>query len=58
MKEKFILWFVWKLPSWLIYWSAIRLIGDATTGDYGNTNPNDLNVMEALKRWSNLHGDY
>ena len=41
----------WKLPRALVMWCAIRLFAHATTGQYGNTVPTDLNIMEALKRW-------
>jgi hypothetical protein len=51
MKEKLILWIVWKLPKTIIYWAAIRLMSFATCGQYGNDSPTDLPMMEALKRW-------
>lgn len=52
MKEKFYLWFVWKLPKELIKWATIRLIANATTGKYGNTIVPELKAMDALDRWS------
>lgn len=53
MKEKMILWFIWKLPRFVIYWASIRLISNATTGQYGNTIVPELSAMDALQRWSN-----
>jgi hypothetical protein len=41
----------WKMPKWLAYWCAIRVIAHATTGQYGNTDPGMLSTMDALKRW-------
>ena len=51
LKEKFMLWFVWKLPKRLVYWCAIRLGAHATGGKYGNTIVAELSFMDALKRW-------
>lgn len=42
---------VWRLPRWLIYWAAIRLMAHATTGRYGSQVVPDLYAMDALKRW-------
>lgn len=50
-KEKLVMWVVWKLPRWLIYWCAIRLIAYATTGNHSNTIVPDLTAMDALGRW-------
>lgn len=44
-------WLAWALPRDLAYWGAIRVMAYATMGRYGGTDPNELNVMEALKRW-------
>jgi len=43
--------FVWLLPSWLVYWCAIRLMAHATAGEYGNDCLDDVPMSEALKRW-------
>ena len=51
--EKALLWFVYKLPKKLVYWSAIRVGANATTGNYSNQVVPELNFMEALKRWDN-----
>jgi len=49
--EKAWLWIAWHLPGKLVYTASIRLMAHATTGEYGNTIPDELNVMEAFKRW-------
>lgn len=41
----------WKMPHWLVKWCAIRLMANATTGQYGETDASKLTVMSALKRW-------
>lgn len=45
------LWFIWRLPKSIAYWSAIRVGAHATTGEYGNTIVPELAYMDALKRW-------
>ena len=45
------LWFVWRLPRKLAYWCAIRVISNATVGQYSNQIVSDLLAMDALKRW-------
>ena len=51
MSEKFILWFVWMLPGSVIKWASIRMIANATTGEYSNTEVVELTAMDALQRW-------
>ncbi len=51
VKERFLMWLVWKLPSDVIMWSALRLVAYATTGKYGTTIVPELTAMDALKRW-------
>lgn len=43
--------FVWRLPRWIIYFAAIRMVAEATTGDNGHINVGDLNAMDAVKMW-------
>ncbi len=50
-REKFTLWFVWRLPDWVVYWCSIRLISAATIGKYSNQVVPELTAMDALKRW-------
>jgi hypothetical protein len=44
-------WLVWKLPRRMVMWAYYRVVAYATTGEYGNTIPNELDVMEAVNRW-------
>ena len=50
--ERLQLWIVYRLPRWLIYWAAIRLIAHATQGKYSKQVVPRLTAMDALKRWS------
>lgn len=43
--------FVWRLPRRLVYWCAIRVAANATTGPYSSQIVPDLTAMDALKRW-------
>jgi len=49
--EKAFMWFIWKLPRGIIYFAVIRMWAHGTTGQYGNTHPEELTWNEALKRW-------
>lgn len=55
--EKLQMWIVWKLPIWMIYWAAIRLIAHATAGKWGGTVVPELTAMDALERWRIDHKD-
>lgn len=50
-KDNFYLWLVGLLPRNIVYWAAIRLAAHATTGQFGNEGPDDVSVIEALRRW-------
>ena len=56
MKEKFLLWFCWKLPRSVVYWCAIRLMAHATTGQFSNQEVPALLAVDALKRWGSGDG--
>lgn len=45
--EKLLLWFVWKLPRRLIYWSVVR----AAVKDQ-NEYPSEVTAIEMLKKFS------
>ena len=45
-------WVAGKLPRWLVYHCALRMIAHATTGKYGATLVSELSAMEALDRWA------
>ena len=51
IREKIIMKIVWNLPSYLVYWCAVRVIAHATTGKYGSEIVPELTAMDALKRW-------
>lgn len=51
LAEKAVTGLVWRLPRRIILWATIRLISHGTTGVFGTTSPDSLNVMEALRRW-------
>jgi hypothetical protein len=50
-KEKMIMAVVWKLPRWLVYWCAIRLMAHASQDEYGGEIVGEIKMMDALKRW-------
>lgn len=41
----------WAMPRTLVKWCAIRLMANATQGEYSNQIVPDLTAMDALKRW-------
>lgn len=51
-KDKLAMWIAWRLPRRLVMWCYIRVGAHATTGQYGNESPTEVNMMEALQRWS------
>lgn len=51
MKDKLQMWVAWKLPKWLVYQASIRLVANATAGQYSQTVVPELTAMDALKRW-------
>ena len=53
-KEKLMMWISWKMPKWLVYFCAIRLGANATTGKYSNQIVTDLSFIDALKRWERI----
>ena len=52
LKEKVITFIVWKLPARILYWAVIRGFSDATTGEWGNTHPDDVNYKMVMDRMS------
>jgi len=44
-------WVAGKVPRWLVYYCAVRLIAHATSGRYGAQMVSDLSAMDALDRW-------
>lgn len=51
MKEKIWIWIAWRLPKTLAMWCAYRLAAHASQGEYGHEAPDDISMMDMLKRW-------
>jgi len=51
VQEMIIIKIAWRLPHKLVMWCAIRLIANATQGEWGGECPDDVSVMQALDRW-------
>lgn len=51
IRERFTIWLAWRLPKYLVYWCAIRLLSHATTGEYSHQVVPELKAMDALDRW-------
>lgn len=49
--ERFWIWLSWMMPRTLVKWCAIRLMANATVGEYSDQVVPDLYALEALKRW-------
>ena len=52
---KLVMWFVWLLPRWLVYWCSVRLMSEASTGQWGHQVVPELTALDALKRWDRSH---
>lgn len=50
-KEQTQIWIAWHVPKWLAKWCAVRVMVNATQGDYANQVVPELLAMDALKRW-------
>lgn len=51
-------WFelVKSLPKNLVYFCAMQVIAETTSGKYGHTVVPDLTAMEAVSRFARIHG--
>jgi hypothetical protein len=56
LRERVLLWIVWRLPKEVIMWAYVRVAEHATTGKYGDTEVPELTMMDALKRWDDDRG--
>lgn len=54
--ERALMKVVWALPEKVVYWSAIRLMANATTGPYSSQVVPELTAIDALQRWDECHG--
>lgn len=55
LRDKLLLKLARALPARLTYCCAIVVIANATSGDRGNVNIQDLNPMDTLKAWEEDH---
>jgi hypothetical protein len=51
MTERLTIFLAWRLPRRLVYWCAIRVLANATQGEWSGQIVPDLLAMDALKRW-------
>jgi len=51
MSERLWIWLAYRLPKRIVYWASIRLICNATVGQYSNQIVPDLTAVDALRRW-------
>jgi len=49
--EKIIIWLAWKMPRKLAYWCAVRVMANATVGQYSSQVVPELLALDGLKRW-------
>jgi hypothetical protein len=54
-KEKIAIAVAWALPRRVAYWAMIRVAAHATTGQFGNTSPSELDYEIMAKRWPVAH---
>jgi hypothetical protein len=50
-RERWIMWLAWHAPRWFVYWCYIRVAASATTGEWSGSVPDQVSIMEALRRW-------
>ena len=41
----------WALPRRVVYWCAVRLMSNGTTGAFSGQVVPDLTAVDALRRW-------
>jgi hypothetical protein len=44
------MWVAWHVPKWLMRWVVIRAFAKATTGDYGDTEPDKVTFRMLFER--------
>lgn len=54
--ERLLMAFVWRLPHRLVYWCAIRVWANATTGQFGAEEAPAVLFDDALRRWERHDG--
>ena len=53
--DQFCFSLAWKLPKRINYWAAVRVFAHATSGRYAGEEVTKINVVEAMKRWSDRY---
>jgi hypothetical protein len=51
MEDKICEWIAYKFPRRVVYFCAIRLGAETTTGKFSNTIVPEVEFMTCLKRW-------
>jgi hypothetical protein len=51
LRQRIVVNIAWHLPREIAYWCFVRVASHATAGKYGDTYPDQLTVMDAMKRW-------
>ena len=51
IKEKIIMFIVWRLPKDIVKWCVSRAFAHATTGKHSNQLGGELTVVTMLDRW-------
>jgi len=52
MKNRFYMWVAYKLPKNIVYWAAMRVLANATSGKYSNEGVPGVTAIDAIQRWS------
>lgn len=50
-REAFVRWIAWHLPHELVMWCYFRVAAHATGAKYPTSNPSEVLMMDAIKRW-------
>lgn len=53
-RERALMWIAWHLPRKLAYWAFVRVAAHGTTGEWSGSVPDQLNIMEAMRRWDGV----
>lgn len=49
-KEKFIIWFWWKMPNSVLFWAVNQAWAKATTTEFTNKHPDEITWSE-MQKW-------
>ena len=51
LRDRFGWWLAYKLPRFLIYFAAIRMFSEASTGRYSGLEAGRLTMQDAIEEW-------